>query len=73
MLTRIATAAMAISLLGASAFALSPLEPARHAAASPLTSDATPAGMTVIEKNSAWPLRQYMSMDPCTVTTCLEA
>lgn len=69
MLTRIATAALAITLLGASAFALAPLEPTGNQAARA----ESPAGVTVIEKNSAWPLRQYMSMDPCTVTVCLEA
>ena len=69
MLTRIATAALAISLLGASAFALAPLDPAKSAfmAAEP------PAATTVIEKNSAWPHKTRMSMDPCAVTMCQEA
>jgi hypothetical protein len=69
MLTRFATAALAITLLGASAYALTPLEPAKG----PVTPVATPAGVTVVEKNSAWPLKQYMSMDPCAVATCQEA
>jgi hypothetical protein len=65
MLTRIAMAALAITLLGASAFALAPLEP---------VSGAKPdSGVTVIEKNSVWPLKQRMSMDPCTVAICQEA
>lgn len=69
MLTRIATAALAITLLGASAYALSPLEPAKSAA----TSARQPAGETVIEKNSVWPLKTRMSMDPCIVSICQEA
>ena len=73
MLTRIAIAGLAISLLGASAFALAPLEPAKAPATSPGTSAAQPAGHTVIEKNSVWPLKTRMSMDPCTVTICQEA
>lgn len=70
MLTRIATAALAITLLGASAYALTPLKPAQDPA---VTAGQQPSGVTVVEKNSAWPLRQRMSMDPCTVTTCQEA
>jgi hypothetical protein len=69
MLTRVATAALAISLLGASAFALAPLDPAKSA----ITAAEPPEGMTVIEKNSAWPLKSRMSMDPCAVTICQEA
>jgi hypothetical protein len=69
MLTRFATAALAITLLGASAFALTPLEPIK----SSFEDTKQPAGVTVIEKNSAWPLKQRMSMDPCTVTICQEA
>ena len=66
MLTRIATAALAISLLGASAFALPPLGPIKS-----LVDTAT--GMSVMKKNSAWPLKGQMSMDPCTVRLCQEA
>ena len=66
MLTRIATAALAISLLGASAFALPPLAPIKSPAE-------TATGTTVIEKNSAWPLKERMSVDPCTVRFCQEA
>ena len=73
MLTRIAIAGLAISLLGASAFALSPLEPAKGPETSLGMSAAQPAGETVIEKNSVWPLKMRMSMDPCTVTICQEA
>lgn len=68
MLTRIAIAGLAISLLGASAFALAPLEPK-----APETSVGQPAGHTVMEKNSVWPLKTRMSMDPCSVTICQEA
>jgi hypothetical protein len=68
MLTRIAIAGLAISLLGASAFALAPLEPK-----APETSAGQPAGHTVMEKNSVWPLKTRMSMDPCAVATCQEA
>ena len=77
MLTRIAIASLAISLLGASAFALAPLEPVKAPETSLGTSVGRsvgqPAGETVIEKNSVWPLKQRMSMDPCAVATCQEA
>jgi hypothetical protein len=73
MLTRIAIAGLAISLLGASAFALAPLEPAKAPEASPGTTIGQPAGHTVMEKNSVWPLKTRMSMDPCSVTVCQEA
>ncbi len=66
MLTRFATAALAISLLGASAFALPLLGQAGGTAG-------TATGVTVVEKNSAWPLKESMSMDPCTVRFCQEA
>jgi hypothetical protein len=69
MLTRIAIAGLAISLLGASAFALAPLEPVK----APETSAGQPAGHSVMEKNSVWPLKTRMSMDPCAVATCQEA
>ena len=69
MLTRIAIAGLAISLLGASAFALAPLKPVK----APETSAAQTAGETVMEKNSVWPLKTRMSMDPCSVTICQEA
>ena len=69
MLTRIAMAAFAITLLGASADALAPLGPVK----SPIIAVEQPAGVTVIEKNSLWPLKDYMSMDPCTLTICREA
>ncbi len=69
MLTRITTAALAITLLGASAFALAPLDTAGSA----ITAVEPLGGTTVIEKNSAWPLKSRMSMDPCAVTTCQEA
>ena len=65
MLTRLAMAALAITLLGASAYALAPLEP--------VASEMQSLRTTVIEKNSVWPLKGLMSMDPCTVRTCLEA
>lgn len=65
MLKRTAMAALAVTLLGASAFALAPLEP--------VTSGAQPLRSTFIEKNSVWPLKGQMTMDPCTVRTCLEA
>jgi hypothetical protein len=73
MLTRIAIAGLAISLLGASAFALAPLEPVKGPDMSVGTSAGQPAGHTVMEKNSVWPLKQRMSMDPCAVATCQEA
>lgn len=73
MLTRIAIAGLAISLLGASAFALAPLEPVKAPETSLDTGVGQPAGQTVMEKNSVWPLKQRMSMDPCAVATCQEA
>ena len=73
MLTRIAIAGLAISLLGASAFAVAPLEPLKASDTSLGTSAGQPAGHTVMEKNSVWPLKQRMSMDPCAVTICQEA
>ena len=77
MLTRFTTAALAITLLGASAYGLAPLEPVTSPVASLITSAVTsaeqPSGLTVIEKNSAWPLKTRMSMDPCTVRICQEA
>lgn len=69
MFTRIATAALAVSLLGASAFALAPVGPDMSAK----TGSGPTAGVTVIEKNSVWPLKQRMSMDPCAVIICQEA
>jgi len=42
-------------------------------AATPGNSVDEAAGVTVINKNSSWPLKHYMSMDPCSVTTCVEA
>ncbi len=69
MLTRGATAALAISLLAASALVLPGLEPAKSFAAS---AEQT-SGATVIEKNSPWPIKSRMSMDPCAVTVCEEA
>ena len=73
MLTRFAIAGLAISLLGASAFALAPLEPVKGPGMSLGTSAAQPAGHTVMEKNSLWPLKQRMSVDPCGVAICQEA
>lgn len=73
MLTRIAIAGLAISLLGASAFALAPPEPIKGPETNLGTSAAQPGGQTVIEKNSVWPLKTRMSMDPCSVTICQEA
>ena len=69
MLTRIATAALAISLLAASALVLPGLERAKSFAAS---AEQT-SGVTVMEKNSPWPIKSRMSMDPCAVTICQEA
>ena len=69
MLIRIATAALAATLLGASAYALAPLEPAKG----PVAGAGQTSGVTVIEKNSLWPLKEFMSMDPCTLVTCQEA
>jgi len=69
MLTRIAIAGLAISLLGASALALAPPEPVR----APEAISGQPAGETVMVKNSVWPLKTRMSMDPCAVTICQEA
>ena len=70
MLTRIAIAGLAISLLGASAFALAPVNAPGE---SPVPIAGQPSGQTVIEKNSVWPLKQLMSMDPCAVAICQEA
>ena len=69
MFTRIATAALAITLLAASASALTSPDPG----AGQSTAAEMPSGHTVIEKNSSWPLKQLMSMDPCAVTICQEA
>jgi hypothetical protein len=69
MLTRIATATLAISLLAASALVLPVLERAKSFAAG---AEQT-SGVTVVEKNSPWPLKSRMSMDPCAVTICQEA
>jgi hypothetical protein len=65
MFTRIATAVLAVTLLGASAYGLAPQEP--------VASEPRPSATTVIEKNSVWPLKDRMTMDPCTVRTCQEA
>lgn len=63
MFTRIAIATLAITALGAGAFAFSPSQSAPGG----LTN---PAADIVIEKNSAWPLKGYVTTAPCAKRAC---
>lgn len=62
MFTRIAVAALAMSLLGAGAYAVNPKTPAPQ-------SERT----TIIEKNQTWPVKGLVTMDPCSIRACQEA
>jgi hypothetical protein len=64
MLTRFAVMALAVTLLGAGAYAVN-LE----------TPQATPSleRTTVIQKNQNWPVKGLVTMDPCSLRACQEA
>lgn len=64
MFTRIAVAALALTVLGAGAFAFSPEDPFKK--------DPRAARTTVFEKNQAWPIKGNITMDPCSQVTCQE-
>jgi hypothetical protein len=65
MFTRIAMAALALSLLGAGAYAVTFEKPT-------VTADTTDR-TTVIEKNQNWPVKGLVTMNPCSVRACQEA
>ncbi len=65
MFTRIAMAALALSLLGAGAYAVSLEAPATTARMVDRT--------TVIQKNQSWPVKGLVTMNPCSVRACQEA
>ena len=60
--TRIAIAALALSLVGAAAYAV----------AQAVEAKAPIQRMTIIEKNQSWPVKGLMTMDPCAALACLE-
>ena len=64
MFTRIAVTALALTVLGAGAFAFSPTDPFKQ--------DPRAVRTTVFEKNQAWPIKGNISMDPCAQVTCTE-
>ena len=64
MFTRIAVTALALTVLGAGAFAFSPTDPFKH--------DPQTTRTTVFEKNQAWPIKGNITMDPCALVTCTE-
>jgi len=65
MFTRIAMAAMALSLIGAGAYAVTTEMPT-------VTADSTER-TTVIQKNQTWPVKGLVTMSPCSVRACQEA
>ena len=65
MKTSLATAALTIMFLSAGAFA-------GGKPGNPLQVAPTPANVTVIEKNSAWPVPVRNQTDPCSFTRCID-
>ncbi|MGE0212357.1 MAG: hypothetical protein AB7S41_11730 [Parvibaculaceae bacterium] len=65
MFTRFAVAALALSLLGAGAYAVN-LD-------KPQTAVSSNSRTTVIEKNQNWPVKGLVTMNPCSVRACQEA
>lgn len=62
MLTRITIAVLALSLVGAGAYAMGQaVEP-----------EAPKQNVTVVEKNQSWPVKGLITMEPCKVRACLE-
>jgi hypothetical protein len=59
MITRIAMAALVLSLLGAGAYAVT-------------TEGEAVSRTTVIEKNQVWPVKGLISMQPCALAACQE-
>ena len=64
MFTRIAVTALALTALGAGAFAFTPVDPFKQ--------DPKAARTTVFEKNQAWPIKGNITMDPCSQVACEE-
>ena len=65
MITRIAITFLATAFLGAAAYAVVP-EKSQTAVLIPLNS-------TTIEKNQAWPIKGYITLDPCARVRCQSA
>lgn len=64
MLTRFAVMALAVTLLGAGAYAVN-LETPKAISSIERT--------TVIQKNQNWPVKGLVTMEPCSLRTCQEA
>ena len=64
MFIRIAVTALALTALGAGAFAFAP---AGHA-----IQDTSASRTTIIEKNQFWPVKGRITMDPCAEVFCQE-
>ena len=64
MLTRFAVMALAVTLLGAGAYAVN-LETPKATSSIERT--------TVIQKNQSWPVKGLVTMEPCSLRTCQEA
>ncbi len=64
MFTRITVTALTLTVLGAGAFAFAPGEQITH--------DAASARTTNIQKNQVWPIKGYITMNPCADAQCEE-
>ena len=65
MFARLTITALASIFLAAAAFAVTPHQPE--------TAVFMPVNSTTIEKNSAWPVRGNITMQPCRITVCGQA
>ena len=68
MITRLTIAAMTTAFLAVSAYAVAPMQQ-QSAVLIPVK----PVNSTVVEKNSSWPLRGNISMQPCKLSHCEQA
>jgi hypothetical protein len=64
MFTRIVVNALALTALGAGAFAFAPTNQTY--------ADPTSTQITIMEKNQIWPVKGRITMDPCAETACQE-
>ncbi len=62
MITRITITALASVILAAAAYGIAPSKPK--------TAILVPVKSTIIEKNQAWPVKGFISMDPCASSFC---
>ena len=64
MFTRLAVTALTLTVLGAGAFAFAPGEQPRMSEIAVHT--------TIVEKNQVWPVKGFITMNPCAAAACLE-